>query len=117
MNIPKHLVPVITKAQNITVIANDKALEKASDMRAELKRVLKGITEDKEKITKPMLASLKEIRAKYAPQEEALESSIGAISLAMSDYETSKQNALLAEKEAIAARIAPGKGNLKLETA
>jgi len=73
-----------------------------------LNKFLDQLTEEKEKLTKPINAALKEIRSRYKVPETKLEDKIAEIRSAMTTYQT-KQVALQAKKEdKLAEKLASG---------
>lgn len=113
----KDITPYVAKAQKLVVIENAKDMEKASEMRAQLKAYEKEVTAKKEAITKPMNAALKAVRSMFSPLEDRIEETLNTINRAMIDYQTEQKRISDAEQEKIAQRIGQGKGKLKLETA
>lgn len=110
------LSPIVGKAEKLA-INNDADLGKATEMLSQMNQELDALTVDKEKLTKPLNATLKEIRERYKPAESRLEAGISIIRKLMSGYQTQKKEAIRLEEEKIAARVKPGKGNLSHETA
>ncbi len=76
-----------------------------------------NILAEKEKITKPLLQALKHERTRWKPLETMYEVAISQIRAKMTSYQTELVNTVRETKEAIASRIAPGKGHYSLETA
>ena len=73
-----------------------------------LNKALDNLTEDRERITKPLNAALKEVRAKYKPFETKLENKIAEIRGEMTEFQT-RQVAIQAKKEAeLADKVASG---------
>jgi phage host-nuclease inhibitor protein Gam len=107
---------IISTALALAVV-DKKTMEKASDLRSQVKKYLKDLTEEKEKVTKPLNDALKAERARFKPMEEKAEAVIKYLDKQMSDYQTAETKRLREEEEKIAARIGEGKGKLKLETA
>ncbi len=98
-------------------ISNGSELAIATELLSELKNVLDRITNEKEKVIKPLNVALKNERARWKPAELALEEAINSIRIKMTQYQT-EQTRLKKEEEAkIASRVAPGKGHLSVETA
>src|SRR3990167_5806140 len=82
---------------NVIVITDKKKLTQATEVLSRLNQALDAVTADKEKITKPINASLKEIRLKYKPTEDNLNHMIDLIRTEMSRYAT-----VLANEKALA---------------
>jgi len=114
--ISKEVSPIVEKAETLKIV-DIKSMEVASDFRLKLKAEEKRLKEDKEKITKPINESLKEIRSKYAPAEDIIERALDFLNKKMSDYQLALIIKQREEEKKIADRIGEGKGKLKLETA
>lgn len=99
------------------VVADQKTLEQASEIRSQAKKYLKDLTTEKEKVTKPLNDALKAERARFKPLEEKAEKVIKYLDRQMTDYQTEVARKAEAAKEKIAARIGDGKGKLQIETA
>lgn len=112
----KEIAPFITKAQKI-VIANDKQLASASEMRSQLKAYEKLVTAKKEEATKPLNLTLKNIRGWFKPIEDRIDESMDMLNRAMINYQTEQKRIADEEAEKIANRVGEGKGKLKTETA
>src|SRR3990167_11546749 len=82
---------------NVIVITDEKELTQAVEILSRLNQTLDAVTFDREKITKPINASLKEIRLKYKPTEDNLNHMIDLIRTEMSRYAT-----VLANEKALA---------------
>lgn len=114
--IERDLIGEIDVAKAVQIV-DAKSMTHATAALSRLNKISDRITEEKEKITKPLNEALKAERARWKPLEAQLEAGIGAIRTAMSTYQTKK---LQEEREAeakIAARVGEGKGKLKVETA
>lgn len=111
--------------QDITIIEKGLALAvtdkesmaQASELRSTVKKYIKDLTEEKEKVTKPMNEALKAERARFKPLEEKAEAIIEHLDKQMSAYQTTEAKRAAEEEAKIAARIGDGKGKLKMETA
>jgi len=113
--IETKLSPLVSKSQSIVITAE--SLPEATNILSQLNKWNDQVEADKQKVTVPLNLALKEIRIKYKPVETMLAEAISSIRLKMGKYQS---EALVARKEAedaLLARVAPGKGNLKLETA
>lgn len=80
-----------------------------------IKDLGKTITARKEEITKPINASLKSIRALFAPMEDTVEGALALIKSKMLKYSSDKKTKEDAEKAKLDARVE--KGTMKEETA
>jgi hypothetical protein len=112
--IEKDLSPTLEKAFHLK-IESDTDLKEATIILSKLNRYNDQITEEREKVTKPLNEALKAERARWKPLELQNTTAIDAIRLAMSTYQTKRIEAQNREQEAIAAKVAAG--NLKPETA
>jgi len=112
----KEIAAPIAQAQALT-ITSAKEMTQGVQYLSELNKFLDRVVEYKESKTKPLNATLKIIRAETKPLEEVLEEAIDTIRQKMSLYQTKEKQRADAEAERIAARVAPGRGNLTAETA
>ncbi len=112
----KEIDPIASEAE-VLIIATQEDMAGAVTLLSNLNRSLDKITEEKEKVTKPLNEALKAERGRWKPFETKLESAISTIRSKMSSYQTESARLAKIEEEKIAARIAPGKGNLSMETA
>ena len=104
------------KKQTTTIaITDDITLKQAVSLLSILNKHLDALVEDRERITKPINASLKEIRAKYKPSSDALESLIASLRAKMTQYATEQAKALETAQNKIASKVSSG--YLKPETA
>lgn len=111
-----QIQPIIKQAQAIT-ISDKQSMEEATVVLSLINKKLDEITEDKEKLTKPLNAALKEIRERYKPWETQLTAQKDIIRQAMGTYQLEATKRAEEEAQLIADRISPGKGNLSMETA
>ena len=112
--IEKELLTI--KKQTTTIaITDDITLKQAVSLLSILNKHLDALVEDRERITKPINASLKEIRAKYKPSSDALESLIASLRAKMTQYATEQAKALETAQNKIASKVSSG--YLKPETA
>jgi hypothetical protein len=108
----------LTLATGLTLAVTDKdSLEQASLLRSTVKKYLKDLTEEKERVTKPLNEALKAERSRFKPLEEKAEAIITHLDKQMSAYQTAEAKRAADEEAKIAARIGEGKGKLKMETA
>lgn len=98
-------------------IAGDDDMVLATKSLSLFNTALKELTTEKEKLTKPLNAALKEIRARYKPAEDKLGGFIEKIRDSMSDYQTAETKRADEEAAKIAARVGDGRGKLGVETA
>lgn len=116
LTIQKKLSPIAQQAEYIE-ITDSKTMRMATALLSLLNDHNDKIREEKEKVTKPLLQALKAERSRWKSVETMHEVAIGRIRLKMSQYQTEIVNTRKAEEQAIANRIAPGKGHITLETA
>ena len=112
----KEVVPFIKKAESI-LIASASDMSKASETLSVINKYADTVKSQKESVTKPINASLKAIRALFAPLEDKLDGAVSSIRSAMITYQTEQKRIADAEAKKIADRIGEGKGKLKIETA
>lgn len=101
---------ILPKEASIALsIKNPEDMTKAVSILSVLNKALDHLTEEKEKMTKPINVTLKEIRARFKPYETKLEAKITEIRGEMIKYQT-KQVAIQQKKEAdLAQKVAEGK--------
>lgn len=112
----KELVPLEEQAKQIE-ITSPETLAYAVSILSILNKLNDRITEEKERVTKPLNEALKAERSRWKPAETRNQTLIDAIRLKMTSYQTALVNSTKVQQESITARIAPGKGNLSLNTA
>jgi hypothetical protein len=109
-------LPIVEKATTLEITTKEEMLE-ATDILSKLNIFCDNITEEKEKITKPLNQALKAERARWKPLEEQYEAAIASIRAKMGKYQTEEIKRQADEAKAIADRRGEGKGYLKVETA
>lgn len=114
--IEKEVSPIVSKAKSLAIF-DDKTMTGGAELLSTLNLRLDKITEEKERITKPLNEALKAERSRWKPFEIQLDEAIALIRRKMSNYQTEKKRAADEEEARIAARVKEGKGNLKAETA
>jgi len=85
--IKNEVSPVVAKAQELK-IETKMDLEVGVSMLSQCNKILDKVTEEKEKLTKPLNATLKEIRSRYKPMEDMLTEAVKTIKGKMSVYQT-----------------------------
>lgn len=113
--IKKEATPAIRAAESLRVTTE--TMPEATRLLSVLNRTNDALTESKELLTKPLNTALKEIRSRYKPLEADLAEAIDMVRGKMSQYQTQAKRESDAEAAKIAARVAPGRGNLSPETA
>lgn len=81
----------------------------ATELLSRLNKYLDKLTEEKEKVTKPLALALKEERARFKPMETKLEEAIEQIRSEMSKYQTKMLEAKKKLEEKVAEDVASGK--------
>lgn len=114
--IQEEVSPLIKEAE-VLEIKTKEDLNLATDVLSKLNTWNDQVIEDKELLTKPLNATLKEIRGRYKPVEELLQGSISTVRTKMITYQTQAEKERKIAETAISQRIKPGKGNLSMETA
>lgn len=114
--IQKQISPLMDRATNL-VVKDEKTMLEAAEILSTINKSLDRITEEKEKVTKPLNQALKVERGRWKPMEDLHETAIAHVRKQMSIYQTKATE--VADKEAakIAARVGEGPGKLKPETA
>jgi hypothetical protein len=116
ITIEAEVKPVILQAERLQVI-DELSLTTATELLSQANTLLKQTQTHHKVEAEPFEFPLKEIDTRYSPTEKALKNIIASIRLSIGSYQT-KVTQLLKEQElAIASRIAPGKGNLSLDSA
>lgn len=116
IEIKKELLPIVKPFEK-KAITNQSELQGAVAALSHLNKILDRLIADKEKITKPLNVTLKEVRGRYKPAEEELENHIGSLRDKITAYQTEQVRLQRIEEAKIEARVGEGKGKLKVETA
>lgn len=116
LQIIEEIKPLATEAESIQITDND-SLKEATSLLSRLNKFNDSIEEEKNKVLTPLLEATKQERARWKPAESYYKSGIEAIRSKMAIYQTNLVNSTKSKENLIASRIAPGKGNLTLETA
>ena len=98
----KEITIIQAEAKNI-IITNQEQLTFASSKREEAKKKLKQITEEKDKVLKPLKEAVKAENARWSPMETILEDAIEILNKGMIKYMTDKRNQELEEEKKIMA--------------
>lgn len=110
-------IPSIDFKKFDIAIFDSTTLQTASTYLIQAKKLLKSSKEDMDRLIDPLKESIANIKEKYAPTQDALKQVIDDLTQKTTAYQTNLVNAQREAESAITARIAPGKGNLTLETA
>ena len=114
--IQKEIAPLVTKAERLTIKGQDDMVE-ATTVLSKMNKIIDKVTEEKEKVTKPLNEALKAERSRWKPIEDTYTKAITALRAKMSAYQTAELKRAKEEADKIAARVAPGKGKLSVDTA
>lgn len=98
-------------------VTDQESLQEASTYLIGAKKELKFLKADMDTLLDPIKESMDLIKEKYDPRLRALKSVIDSITIKTTQYQTAITNARLEAEQAIAQRIAPGKGNLSVDSA
>jgi hypothetical protein len=112
----KEITTALTRAESIT-IKKQEDMEQATTLLSLLNQQNDRIEEEKEKVIKPLNEALKAERARWKPIETELATAITIVRTKLSEFQTLQIKTQREEEAKIASRVAPGKGNLTLETA
>lgn len=112
--IEKKLTPVVEEVSSLC-ITDTTTMETASSLRTKIKALTKEVEDSKEELYRPAKDALDAINARYEKYEKPLKQALKIINDKMTAYQTMIFKKQKAEEAKIAARIAPGKGNLSLE--
>lgn len=104
----------VAKTINVT---DEQSLASASTYLIQAKKLYKADKEDMDTLLAPFKEGIDGVKEKYEPRLKALKSLIDDLGVKTSQYQTNLVNTQQKAEEDITARIAPGKGNLTLETA
>lgn len=99
------------------VIENQASMTEATELLSKVNKTLDSVKEEREKVTKPLNDALKAERARWKPVEDVLKPIVAGLREKMSEYQTALIKKQREEEAKIAARMKPGKGNLKADTA
>lgn len=114
--IEQEISPIVKKAEALKV-KDAKSMEQASLMLSELNVQKDRITEEKEKVTKPLMEALNAERKRWKPIENILDTAIGFLRGSIGDFQTAEMKRVREEEAGVAKRVGEGKGKLKVETA
>lgn len=112
----KQVAPIVLQATELEII-DAASMTQATEMLSVLNKKNDQITDEKEKITKPLNQALKVERSRWKPLETTLEEAIGIVRRKMSAYQTEAKRIADIEAAKIAARVGEGRGKLTPETA
>lgn len=90
-------------------IKDQVSMSKAVELLSQLNKILDDMTEEREKLTKPINEALKEIRGRYKPTEVKLTEAISKIRQEMSIYQTALLKEQQEAEKKISDRLSDGK--------
>ncbi len=114
--IEKGIAPIVRQAEGLN-ITNPKAMSEAGETLSKLNVFLDKVTEERERVTKPLNEALKAERSRWKPIETLCNEAIEVLRGKMIKYQTEAKKQADAEKARIEDRVGEGKGKLKVETA
>lgn len=114
--VQKEITPIVARASALT-IKTPMDMTIAAEMLSQLNTAGDKLEASRELLTKPLNATLKEIRSRYKPLESTIEEAVGIVRRKMGDYQMAAETAAREEEARIAARVGEGRGKLKAETA
>lgn len=112
--IEKTVNPLVATATALS-ITSDADMPRATELLSQVNQALDQVTDEEDKVVKPLKEALKAEQGRWKPIKSTLEAARDAIRSAMSKYQTSVTLARKQEEERLAARVE--KGTMKLETA
>lgn len=107
---------IINKVKSLDIV-DSSSMETATEMLSQLNKTSDRITEETEKVTRPLLDALNAERKRWKPSLDLLKESIDIVRSKITKYQTEARKLAQIEEEKIAARVGEGKGKLKIETA
>lgn len=107
---------IINKVKSLDIV-DSSTMETATEMLSQLNKTSDRITEETEKVTRPLLDALNAERKRWKPSLDLLKESIDIVRTKITKYQTEARRLAQIEEEKIAARVGEGKGKLKIETA
>ena len=119
----KQLVPFQKKVSALASQVESLEIVDATSMQSgvvilsNMNKYMDSVKEQKEKLTKPINESLKNIRAMFKPLETTYEIAIEALRGKMTKFQTESVAKAKIEEQKIADRVGSGTGHLKIETA
>ena len=104
----KEASPILKEAQNL-FIENAEDMKSATAMLSRVNKVLDSVTEEREKVTKPLNEALKAERTRWKPLETQLNDIIDLLRGKMSSYQTEMLQKQKKDEAKIAEKVASGK--------
>lgn len=116
VTLEKEISPIVEKARSLK-IKGPKDMERSIEMLSQLNKSLDALIKSKEKLTKPINETLKEIRGRYKPNEAILEEAIDFLRAEQKRFQTEQVKLAELEASKIVDRVGEGKGKFSDETA
>lgn len=116
IKIEKEVKPLLSKVESLK-IKDESTLADATELLSQANTLFDTVSEQKKEETDPYEIPLKEIKKRYEPTEKALKNVIASIRSEMARYQTEVVQLRKAQELAIAGRVGPGRGKLRVETA
>jgi len=116
-------VKIAEESQQLSTVAKSLVIDSAETMQSgtellsQTNKMLDRIKEQKETVLKPLREAQKAENARWKPMEDELKPIVADLRKKLGDYQRIELERKEAEEAKIAARMKPGKGNLKAETA
>jgi hypothetical protein len=114
--IEKKIYPLVEQEISLK-ITSDEDMEIATKILSQLNNINDQIENEKQKVLTPLNKARTAEINRWKPIVTIYETSIASLRSKLSLYQTKQVQAQKAQEEAIARRIGPGKGKIKLETA
>jgi len=108
---------VLQKNADSIVIDSAETMTSGTELLSQANKVLDNVKKQKETVLKPLREAQKAENARWKPLEDQLKPIVLMLREKLGAYQTAEMNRKRAEEEKIAARMKPGRGNLKAGTA
>ena len=112
--IEKNLSPLAEKATNLQ-IKDDTTMKTGVELLSQLNQINDRITQEKDKVLKPLLEATKQERARWKPAEAQNQTAIDTIRAEMTRYQTAITKQKQIDEQKIASKVSSG--YIKLDTA
>ncbi len=116
IELQKEIAPIVLKSRSLA-IKDEKTMLESVELLSQCNVNLDRAEAEKETIITPAKAIIKRENARWAPIIDPLKESIAVLRQEQSRYQTEQSRIAKIEEDKIISRIAPGKGNLSVETA
>lgn len=114
--VTRTAVPIIERGNSL-IIETPENLVEATEILSQINKAMDQVKEEKEKVLGPLKVLADREKARWEPLEKLFKPVIAHLREQMSAYQTAALKKKAEEDAKIAARVAPGRGNLKAETA